>query len=83
MWCCASGNRNEGIMIENRLCFYEQCNEDNIIEDEKHVLLNCSVYAYLRAILFSHASSYNCNFVNLSDDDKFRFLFPDESVCYF
>ena len=75
--------RYEGIMVDNRLCFNEQCKKNNIIEDEKHVLINCPVYADLRAILFRHASSFNCDFVNLSDDDKFKFLFTDENVCYF
>lgn len=52
----------KGFVIENRLWFHDQFKENNIIEDERHVLLNCPVYADLHAILFSHAGYFNCNF---------------------
>ena len=40
--------RYERVSIENRTCFNNICNVNNCIENEKHVLLEFSVYADLR-----------------------------------
>ena len=42
----------EGILTENRLCFNNTCHMNNCIEDEKHVLLYCSVYTL--SIFYCH-----------------------------
>ena len=54
-----------------------------LIEDEKHVLMNCPVYEDLRCYLFYQASLFNVNFMQLSDDDKFIFLFTNENVYFY
>jgi hypothetical protein len=56
------------------------CYVNNCIENEKHVLLECPVYADLRCYLFEHACFYYNNFMQLSDDEKFVFLFSDENL---
>ena len=33
--------------------------------------------------LFEHACFYNNNFMQLSDDEKFVFLFSDENMCFY
>jgi len=40
--------RYERVSIENRTCFNNICNVNNCFENEKHVLLECPVYADLR-----------------------------------
>ena len=40
------------------------------IEDEKHVLLDCPLYADLRERLFNEVKRSNVHFIILSDDDK-------------
>ena len=56
---------------------------NNCIEDEKHVLLYCSVYEDLHQYLFSHACLYNNNFMHLSDADQFIFLFNNKNMCFY
>jgi hypothetical protein len=36
------------------ICNIHACHINNCIEDEKHVLLDCPVYEYLRQYLFNH-----------------------------
>jgi hypothetical protein len=38
------------------------------IEDEKHVLLDCPLYADLRESIFNEAKRSNVHFIILSDD---------------
>ena len=75
--------RYEGIIVENRTCFNPGCSLVNCIEDEKHVLLKCPVYADLRCNIFSRALEYNDNFMQLSDDEKFIFLLNDDNMCFY
>lgn len=75
--------RYEGLLVENRICYNSICNENLLIEDEKHVLMNCPVYEDLRCYLFYQASLFNVNFMQLSDDDKFIFLFTDENMYFY
>ena len=62
--------RYEGLSIDERLCPF--C--DNV-ENEYHVLFNCTVYSDIREHLFNHAIVCNNMFPTLSDNDKFNFLF--------
>ena len=70
--------RYQNLPINERICF--SCNDT--IEDEKHVILKCPLYADFRAVLFSHADSFCHNFNSMSDDDEFVFLFSDENVYF-
>ena len=72
--------RYESLPIDRRLCFY--CN-NNDIEDEKHVMLKCPLYADLQVVLFNHAVSCYADFHSLSDIEKFIFLFNNENMFYY
>ena len=69
--------RYENKNVNERVCFicYDQ------IEDEKHVLLDCPLYADLRESLFNEVKRSNVHFIILSDDDKFIYLFKS-TECY-
>lgn len=68
--------RFERKKVEERVCFH--CN--NVVEDEKHVVLTCPLYADLRFNLYDEISKCDSNFNLLSDDDKFIYLFNTD-VC--
>ena len=71
--------RYERLNVNERLCF--NCNS---IEDEKHVLLSCPLYEDLRQSLFIDITNVlNIDFIRISDDEKFIFLFGNENVCKF
>ena len=55
--------------VENRLCHV--C---NIVEDELHFLIKCSLFDEERTILFSKISEILPNFISLADPNKFVFL---------
>ena len=57
-------------------------NHDNEVEDEKHVILKCTLYDDLREILFSDASDVCSNFPNFSLEEHFLFLFGNDSMVY-
>ena len=46
--------RYECFLIENRICFNNNFQINNCIEDEKHVLLYCPVHEDLRQYLFNN-----------------------------
>ena len=48
------------------------------IEDEKHVLLDCPLYADLLERLFNEVKRSNVHFIILSDDDKF--IYENEEI---
>ena len=50
---------------------------DCTVESELHVLFNFKLYSDLRDTLFAKALSQNPHFMNLSDCDKFAFLFSN------
>ncbi len=56
------------IPINERVC--KMCNL-GVVEDEKHFLLTCSLYADLRDCLYKHFESLEDSFINLNDNDKF------------
>ena len=51
------------------------------LEDEKHVLLQCPLYEDLRQSMFIDVVGHNNNFLTLSDNDTFIFLFNNDTVC--
>ena len=57
--------RHYKIPRENRLC--KTC---NIIEDEKHFILNCNLNKIPRKTIFDIYSAEDPNFSNLTDDQK-------------
>ena len=67
--------RYENIDLEHRLCHF--C---NVIEDEMHVILDCSHYNDLRTTLISKATSILSNFNDLSHAEKMQFLFSNINV---
>ena len=69
--------RYENKNVNERVCFV--CHEQ--IEDEKHVLLDCSLYADLPESLFNEVKRSNVYFIILSDGDKFIYLFKS-TECY-
>lgn len=75
--------RYEGVDIMNRLCFNDRCVLDNLVENEKHVILNCPLYSLLRIELYDRASSFYPEFLTLSDDEKFIYLFKNENICFY
>jgi ssDNA-specific exonuclease RecJ len=70
-------DRYENKNVNERVCFI--CHDQ--IEDEKHVLLDCPLYADLCERLFSEVKRSNVHFIILSDDDKFIYLFKS-TECY-
>ena len=55
--------------IENRLC-----TECNVIEDEKHFVLKCSLNISERIDLYTKVSRIYPDFDKMTDDDKFTLL---------
>lgn len=62
--------RFENIDVNQRLCHF--C---NVIEDEMHVMLECSAYNALRDVLFTKAVSLLPTFSDLNLREKMIFLF--------
>ena len=60
--------------LDMRLC--ENC---NIVEDEIHFICSCDSYSDARNDLYSRVKKVNDNFGNLSDRDKFVYLFTTEN----
>ena len=75
--------RYEKLDICERVCFICKENNLNVVEDEKHVLINCPGYADIRINIFNSVATINENFITMSDDEKFLFLFHDENVCFY
>jgi ssDNA-specific exonuclease RecJ len=69
--------RYENKNVNERVCFI--CHDQ--IEDEKHVLLDCPLYADLRESLFNEVKRSSVHFNSLSDEDKFIYLFKSNE-CY-
>jgi hypothetical protein len=52
----------------------------NLIEDETHVILHCSVYSDFRNNLFTEVLEVNRHCMSLSDCQKILFLFLNQDV---
>lgn len=71
--------RYENLCIDERVCFH--CK--NVIEDEKHVLLQCPIYADLRNVVFNHASLIDESFMSMSDNEKLIFMFSNDDMYFY
>ncbi len=69
--------RFEGLPVDRRLCPF--CND---IENESHVLLQCSLYNDNRNVLFCKANSDSVvhNFLTLDDTEKMNVIFTEPSL---
>ena len=63
-------------MLNRRVCF----NGLNTIEDECHVLFNCSLYIDLRVNLFTHAKYINMNFEYMDQNTKLSFIMTNSAI---
>lgn len=57
--------------LNERIC--KLC-ELNVVEDEHHFILDCTLYADLRDELFIHCSLRNASFMDLCESEKFKFV---------
>ena len=55
------------------------CSECQIVDDEKHLFLNCKLNKQLRDILFNHINASYNSFMNSSPDEKLRFVLKYEN----
>jgi hypothetical protein len=75
--------RYERLEVNERLCFNCSRLGINVVEDEKHVLLQFPGYADIRQSILNNICELNSNFINMSDNEKFLYMFHNENVCYF
>jgi hypothetical protein len=68
--------RYEGLPIDSRLCPF--C--VNLVEDEFHTIFKCSLFDDIRNELFIHATRFNNDFHNLTEEHKFIFLFTNDDA---
>jgi hypothetical protein len=61
--------------VAERVCPF--CEE--FIETEMHVLLQCPLYNQIRDVIYEKAQSVDTSFYDMTDNDKFVFMFshPD------
>ncbi len=65
----------------NKNTLWLLCN-DNAIENEEHVILNCIAYNDIRTDLFTSARSIHPNLDNLTDDDKLSLILADADIVF-
>jgi hypothetical protein len=75
--------RYERLEVNERLCFNCSRLGINVVEDEKHVLFQFPSYADIRQGILNNICELNSNFINMSDNEKFLYMFHNENVCYF
>ena len=75
--------RYERLEVNERLCFNCSKLGINVVEDEKHVVLQCPGYADIRQSILYNICELNGNVINMSDDEKCLYVFHIENVCYF
>ena len=68
----------ENLVVEERICPF--CSN---IEDEMHVILDCSVYKDLRITLLDNASDMYPGFKDLTNSEKFKILFSERRLIRF
>ena len=73
--------RYERLNVTDRICNFCD-NHDNEIEDEKHVIMKCTLYDDSRETLFSDASDVCSDFHNFLLEEFFLFLFGNDSIVY-
>ena len=67
--------RFKNIQPEERYCVL--CNQ-GLVEDEKHFLCTCKLYASIRNELFTNVQQGNANFNNWNRDEIFCYLMSNE-----
>ena len=68
--------RYKNLPIEKRLCTF--CSSDSV-EDEKHLLFNCSLYTSLRQIIYAEVQKSCKHFSSLSQEAQLIWLMTNES----
>ena len=63
--------------MNQRVCF--NCSAE--VEDEQHVFMRCPLYSELRDALFLYVENVYNNFGQMSENDKFNFLFSNGDIC--
>ncbi len=71
--------RYQHIAPEERFFF----NCKNVIENEKHFLLECPLYNYFRVDLFTKYSDIREDFLLLSESNKLSFIVNNVNICAF
>ena len=64
--------------VEERFC--PVCNDG--IEDEEHALIKCTAYEHERSILFDKILEFDNTFTQLTDHEKFIFLFSTDCIVH-
>ena len=62
--------------VNERKCF--NCSKE--VENEHHIILKCPLYVDLRQSMFTEVSQLNNIFLELSDENKFIFLFSNDKI---
>ena len=68
--------RHNNVSRDQRFC--PLC--PNEIEDEMHFVMACKVFIKQRRKFFTEIAEKNNNFQNLTDPEKFQFLFNDDTI---
>ena len=68
--------RYKNLPIEKRLCAF--CSSDSV-EDEKHLLFDCSLYISLRQIFYAEIQKSCKHFSSLSQESRLIWLMTNES----
>ena len=61
--------RYVNVPADQRFCHF--C--DNCIEDEVHTIVGCPMYTKLRNVLFTQATYFKNDFIQMTDIDKLLF----------
>ena len=64
------------VPADQRFCHF--C--DNCIEDEVHTIVRCPMYTKVRNDLFTKATYFNNDFIQMPDIDKLIFSFSDKRI---
>ena len=77
---CETDRYTQGTYIpyDERLCKLCTLNET---ENELHVFCTCPVYDEIRSELYQNVFVFNPGFINLSNEDKFIYLFKEDTIC--
>ena len=64
----------ETVRFSTKDCMFCKTSQNFVVEDEKHVLLNCPRYETLRKLLFENTLEMYPNFHKLEDQERFKYL---------
>ena len=71
MWICSL---NASILIDNNIRVCEEC---QVVEDECHVIMHCTLYTDIRDQLFIEICDITSHFQTLTPDDQFLMIMSD------